>query len=219
MKITLQAMALLTVAMSICVCTSLVTGFVRPVLANPDPLNVVWIIQDSTGTPVNGATLEIYNSTSPNGPFTKTPAEVVEDKIGGVFRNPIISGYWNPDHPVGIAWADLHIQAVSSYYFYVVISYQGAVWYWPTAMSYKPGDPSWSTTYLIASTGPTRSPSGFVASGNGLGNGVTTAYPTRGPPNNLIPDVPIGPSVAAVSMIIGFAAYVGIRRRRAISPF
>jgi len=32
----------------------------------------------------------------------------VEDKIAKIRRNPIYTGYWNPDYPAGMAVYDIH---------------------------------------------------------------------------------------------------------------
>ena len=144
--------------------------------ASPDPLNVSWYVTDASNAPIDGASLTIYWATSASGSFTAMPSSVVEDKIANTFQNPITTGYWNPAHPHGMALADLHITSVSSYYFYVVVQYGTYVWYWPMASSYKPGDSTWQP---VTASG---SPSGYAASGNGFGNGPSTAYPTQQPP-------------------------------------
>jgi hypothetical protein len=186
--------------------------------ANPDPVAVSWFVKDAGGTPIDGAWLKIYYSTSPNGPFSLVPANMgsiyVEDRIPDpdVRRNPVISGYWNPDHNKGIAFADVHVPGVGGYYFYVEINYGTNTWYWPIATSTKPGDPSWVPVLAPGS------PTGYAASGNGIGNGPTTAYPTSPPPNKVVPEVPLGPLMATSSMIAAFVAYVGLRKRRPTAP-
>ena len=144
--------------------------------ASPEPLNVSWYVTDASNAPIDGASLTIYWATSASGPFTTMAPSIVEDKIANKFQNPITTGYWNPAHPHGMAVADLHITSVSSYYFYVAVQYGTYVWYWPTASSTKPGDSTW---HPVAASG---SPSSYAASGNGFGNGPSTAYPTQQPP-------------------------------------
>jgi len=64
--------------------------------------------------------------------------------------------------------------------------------YWPTQWSYKPDGSSWAP---VPASG---SPSGYVAAGPTIDNGVTTAYPTDiRPPPQVIPDVPFGTATAA----------------------
>jgi len=195
--------------------------------AMPDPVEVCWYVTDISGTPINGASLTIYWSTSTSGPFTVFPAEdalgnYLLDKVNGVTtdppgppkmsgpkQNPIISGYWNPTYTAGMAICDLHpIGGLSGLYFYAQIEYDLVVEYWPTATSIKPGDPSWTP---VSASG---SPSGFAAAGPGIGTGPTTAYPTHPPPPPVIPEVPLGPVMATVSMMTALVAYVGIRRRK-----
>jgi len=177
--------------------------------ANPDPLLVSWFITDTAGTPIDGAKVKIYWSTSTSGPFKPMDSSIVEDKIAGVFKNPVITGYWNPDHPHGMAVADLHITNVASYFFYVGITFpDGTVQNWPMVDSYKPGDPTWMP---VAASG---SPSGYAASGNGFGNGPTTAYPNQPPPPPVIPEVPFGTVVSFLSMFAVLAGFVGVRRFR-----
>jgi hypothetical protein len=184
------------------------------VKANPDPVAVSWLVLDSSGNPIDGAWLTIYYSTSTSGPFTPVPADTVhiyvEDRIPSPYirRNPVISGYFNPDHDEGVAFADVHVPAVENYCFYVEINYDSMQWYWPIATSKKPGDPSWDP---VMATG---SPSGYAASGNGIGNGPTTAYKTRPPPDKIIPEVPLGPIFASIAMIGAFGAYFGVRKRK-----
>lgn len=139
-------------------------------------LNVSWYVTDASNAPIDGANLTIYWATSANGPFNKMIPLIVQDKIANAFQNPITTGYWNPAHPHGMAVADLHIGSVSRYYFYVVVQYGTSVWYWPIASSTKPGDTTW---HPVAASG---TPSSWAASGNGFGNGPTTAYPTQQPP-------------------------------------
>jgi uncharacterized repeat protein (TIGR01451 family)/fimbrial isopeptide formation D2 family protein len=144
--------------------------------ASPEPLNVSWYVTNASNTPIDGAWLTIWNATSASGTFLQTPSSVVEDKIANAFQNPITTGWWNPAHPHGMAVADLQITSVSSYYFYVEVHSGTYVWYWPIASSYKPGDLTW---HPVTASG---SPSGYAASGNGFGNGPSTAYPTQQPP-------------------------------------
>jgi uncharacterized repeat protein (TIGR01451 family) len=144
--------------------------------ASPEPLNVSWYVTDASNAPIDGASLTIYWATSASGPFTAMSSSIVEDKVANAFQNPITTGYWNPAHPHGMAVADLHITSVSSYYFYVVVQYGTYLWDWPIASSYKPGDSTW---HPVTASG---SPSGYAASGNGFGNGPSTAYPTQQPP-------------------------------------
>jgi uncharacterized repeat protein (TIGR01451 family) len=146
------------------------------VCAYPDPLNVSWYVTDASNAPIDGASLTIHWATSASGPFTAMPSSIVQDKIADAFQNPITTGYWNPAHPHGMALADLHITSVSSYYFYAEVQYGTYVWYWPIASSYKPGDSTWQP---VAASG---SPSSCAASGNGFGNGPSTAFPTQQPP-------------------------------------
>ncbi|NWG10440.1 hypothetical protein HXY33_01625 [Candidatus Bathyarchaeota archaeon] len=183
-----------------------------------DPVAVSWLVKDATGTPIDGAWLTIYYSTSPEGPFTTVPADAgsiyVEDRIANpdVNRNPVISGYWNPDHNTGLAFADVHVPGVEGFYFYVEINYASNTWYWPIATSIKPGDSSWAPVLAPGS------PTGYAASGNGIGNGPTTAYPTCPPPDKVIPEVPLGPLMATTSMIVAFGAYFGLRKRKLAAP-
>jgi hypothetical protein len=143
-----------------------------------DPVNVAWYVTDSFGNPVDGAKLTIYWANSTDGPFTIMPFDdgkdtYVEDKVAGVRQNPIDTGYWNRDHPHGMAVCEIHPKGgLDGLYFYVKIEYGSTVEYWPTALSYKPGESSWAP---VAASG---SPSGYAAAGPGIGNGVTTAYPT-----------------------------------------
>src|SRR4030042_5891896 len=101
--------------------------------ANPDPLNTGWYVTDFYGNPVNGAHLTIYYSTSPSGSFTAIPSSIVEDRIANAYQNPVITGFWNNDHPAGMAKVDLHLQQISGYYFYVIIEYNSITWQWPLA--------------------------------------------------------------------------------------
>jgi hypothetical protein len=185
------------------------------------PLVVAWYVTDAAGTPIDGAWLTIYYCRNTTGPFIPVPANdpttYVEDLIaasdGSVHRNPVITGYWNPDKPAGIAFADVHVLSISKYYFYVTINDGSSISYWPTSASIKPledgtPDPTW---YPVLAAG---SPSGYAASGNGLGTGPTTAFPTCQPPTNVIPEVPLGPSIAAATMILGLLGYVSVRRRK-----
>jgi len=173
-----------------------------PVMANP--LNVAWYVTDSGGNPLDGAGLTIYWSTSPDGPFTSMDPSIVEDKIAGVFQNPVVTGRWTSDHDQGIALADLRITSVSSYYLYSKITDGAQVWYWPVATSYKPGDLTWEP---VAASG---SPSGYAATGNGFGNGVTTAYPTD--PFQEIPEFPT--MAIPVAGVIGLLFFFNHRKRR-----
>jgi hypothetical protein len=164
----------------IMVCFSI---FVWPrVSATPDPVGISWYVTGTSSTPIDGANLTIYWATSPNGPFTIMPFDdgagtYILDRIANVRQNPIITGYWNPDHPSGMAVAEVHPQGgISGLCFYARIDYGVYSWYWPVASSYKPGDPSWAP--VVASG----SPSGYAAAGPAIGNGVTTAYPTQQPP-------------------------------------
>lgn len=164
----------------IMVCFSI---FVWPrVSANPDPVGISWYVTGTSSTPIDGANLTIYWATSPNGPFTIMPFDdgagtYILDRIANVRQNPIITGYWNPDHPSGMAVAEVHPQGgISGLCFYARMDYGVYSWYWPVASSYKPGDPSWAP--VVASG----SPSGYAAAGPAIGNGVTTAYPTQQPP-------------------------------------
>jgi hypothetical protein len=164
----------------IMVCFSI---FVWPrVSATPDPVGISWYVTGTSSTPIDGANLTIYWATSPNGPFTIMPFDdgagtYILDRIANVRQNPIITGYWNPDHPSGMAVAEVHPQGgISGLCFYARIDYGVYSWYWPVASSYKPGDPSWAP--VVASG----SPSGYAADGPAIGNGVTTAYLTQQPP-------------------------------------
>lgn len=181
-------------------------------LAKANPLVVSWYITvtDGSGIPIDGALLTIYWSNSTDGPFTQIDSSIVEDRIADKYQNPVITGYWNPDHPHGMAVTDLHITNVENYCFYVKMEYDSTTEYWPQADSIKPGDETWAP---VAARG---SPSGYAASGNSLGNGPTTAYPNYTPPDNVVPEVPLGPTVATASMVLGLVGYVGVRRRKAI---
>jgi len=172
--------------------------------ANPDPVNVSWLILDPSGHPLDGASVTIYYSQSTNGPFTPVPATIVEDQIANVFRNPIISGYWNPDHPKGIARADIHVTHLSQWYFYIKINYNNLRGYWPLATSTKPDHPNWAPVAA-------RTPSGYAAEGNGIGTGPSTAYLA---PSFVIPFIPLGPLAAAASMIVTSGLYVKFRKRK-----
>lgn len=182
------------------------------VYANPDPVMVSWYVTDIDSTPINNATLTIYWATSPDGPFTIMPKDdgagtYVYDKIADVKQNPVYTGYWNPTYPNGMAVCDIHpMSGLAGLYFYVKITYDSVVEYWPTATSYKPGDPSWEPTLA------TGSPSGYAAAGPGIGTGPTTAYPTVPCPPHVIPEAPLGSIMAAVSMIIAFGFFFVLRR-------
>ena len=167
-----------------------------------NPLNTAWYVTDSSNNTLNGAHLTIYWSTSTSGPFTAMASSVVEDKVAGAYQNPVITGYWNPSHPDGMAVVDLHITHVGNYYFYVKIEYNSLVWYWPTATSTKPGDSSW------ASVSASGSPSGYAATGDGLGNGPTTAFSTKGPPVHppVVPEFGLGiETITGLGMLIAYA--------------
>ena len=182
-----------------------------------DPVNVSWLILDQNGHPLDGASVTIYYSQSTTGPFTPVPANdpatntFVKDLIAGqnVRRNPIISGYWNSEHPKGIARADVHVTQLANWYFYVKINYGSLHGYWPLATSTKPGNPDWAP--VAAST-----PTGYAAEGNGIGTGLSNAYLT---PSLVIPFVPLGPLAAALSMIVTSGLYVKFRKRKTNSSF
>ena len=197
------------------ICLILLLYSMFSALVKADPVNVSWYVTDVSGVPIDEAALTIYWSTSTGGPFTIMP---VDDELGNyvldripepdVKQNPIYTGYWNPDHPNGMAVCDIHpIKGVAGYYFYVEIQYDSNVDYWPMEYSYKPGDSTWHP--VEAST-----PSGYAAAGPGIGNGPTTAYPTQPPPTQVIPEVPLGPALAAVSMTVAIGAYIGMRKRK-----
>jgi len=181
-----------------------------------DPVTVSWLILDQNGHPLDGASVTIYYSQSTTGPFTPVPANdqatntYVKDLIAGqnVRRNPIISGYWNQDHPKGIAFADVHVTQLSKWYFYIKINYNNLVGYWPLATSTKPDNPDWAP--VKAST-----PTGYAAEGNGIGTGPSTAYLT---PSLVVPFIALGPSAAALSMIVTSGLYVKFRKRKTNSP-
>ncbi|MEM3760871.1 MAG: hypothetical protein QXZ02_07180 [Candidatus Bathyarchaeia archaeon] len=196
----------------------LVTVLIASVV-KAEPVNVAWYVTDGFGNPIDGAKLTIYWATSPSGPFNVMPADdgagtYIEDKIANVRQNPIYTGYWNPNHTSGMAVCDIHPKGgLNGLYFYVKIEYDSTVEYWPTALSYKPGDPSWAP---VAASG---SPSGYAAAGSGIGNGVTTAYPTCVcPPQQVIPEVPFGTVMAMVSLVSAFGAYFGLRKRKSVMP-
>ncbi len=190
--------------------------------ASPDPLLVSWCITDAAGTPIDGAEVEIYWSTSPSGPFDAMDNSIVEDRItmvgGTYFHNPIVSGYFNKDKPAGWAVADLHITSVPDYYFYVKIKWEGQSEpnYWPKATSFKPGDETWGYPEEVVDA--SGCPSGYAATGNGFGNGPTTAYPTNPPPPWYIPEVPFGTVVSFLSMFTMLVGFAGVRRLRKKSP-
>ena len=187
-------------------------------MVKANPVEVCWYVTDISGIPIDGARLTIYWATSPSGPFTQMPADDGEgtyilDRIADVRQNPVITGYWNPTYPHGMAVSDIHPNGgLNGLYFYVKIEYDTVVEFWPTENSHKPGDESWAP---VAASG---SPSGYAAAGPGIGTGPTTAYPTHGPPPQVIPEVPLGPILATVTMIGAFGAYVGIRKRRIHIP-
>jgi hypothetical protein len=162
--------------------------------ADPDPVNVSWLILDPNRNPIDGASVTIYYSQSTNGPFDPVPSNDPETKTyvldfiadPNVRRNPIFSGYWNPEHPKGIARADIHVTQLSQWYFYIKINYRNLLGYWPLATSTKPNDPDWAP--VAAST-----PTGYAAKGNGIGTGVSSAYLA---PSFVIPFIPLGPLAA-----------------------
>jgi hypothetical protein len=180
--------------------------------ASPDPVNVSWLILDPNDNPIDGASVTIYYSQSTNGPFTPVSADdpatntYVVDFIAdpNVRRNPIISGYWNPTHPKGIARADIHVTQLSKWYFYIKINYGNLLGYWPLATSTKPDEPNWAP--VAAST-----PTGYAAEGNGIGTGPSTAYLA---PSFVIPFIPLGPLAAAASMIVTSGLYAKLRKRK-----
>lgn len=182
-----------------------------------NPVNVSWLILDQNGHPIDGASVTIYYSESTNGPFTPVPADdpttntYVLDMIADpqVRRNPVISGYWNPDHPNGIARADIHVTQLSKWYFYIKINCGSLRGYWPLETSTKPEDPDWAP--VAAST-----PSGYAAEGNTIGTGPSTAYLV---PSFVIPFVPLGTLAAATSMIVTSGLYVKLRKRKTNSSF
>jgi hypothetical protein len=177
-----------------------------------DPVNVSWLILDQNGHPLDGASVTIYYSQSTSGPFTQVPANdlatdtYVKDLIAGhdVRRNPVISGYWNPDYPKGIAFADVHVTHLPKWYFYVKISYGSLYGYWPLATSTKQDAIGWAP--VAAST-----PTGYAAEGNGTGTGPSTAYLA---PSLVIPFIPLGPLAAASSMIVVSGLHVKFRKRK-----
>ena len=198
---------------------------VQTASANPDPVEVSWHVTDTGGNSINGAKLTIYWATSTSGPFTVFPAQdalgnYIIDKINGVTtdppgppkmsgpkQNPIISGYWNPTYTAGMTICDLHPKGgLSGLYFYVKIEAGSDVWYWPVAASTKPGDSSWAP--VAAST-----PSGYAAAGPGIGTGPTTAYPTRPPPHNGVPEFAIDTPVLVSLMAMLFFAIVFKRKK------
>ena len=197
--------------------TSLLVLLALPkVHANPDPVNVTWLILDPNGHPIDGASVTIYYSQSTSGPFTPVPADdpatntYVLDMIANprVRRNPIISGYWNSEHPKGVARADVHVTQLSKWYFYIKINYGNLLGYWPLATSTKPDNPDWAP--VAAST-----PSGYAAEGNGIGTGPSNAYLV---PSFVIPFIPLGTLAAAASMIVTTGLYVKFRKRKTNSP-
>ena len=177
-----------------------------------DPVNVSWLILDQNGHPLDGASVTIYYSQSTSGPFTPVPKDdqatntFVLDMIADpqVRRNPIISGYWNLDHPKGIARADVHVTQLANWYFYVKISNGSLLGYWPLATSTKPDNLGWAP--VAAST-----PTGYAAEGNGIGTGPSAAYLA---PSLVIPFIPLGPLAAASSMIVVSGLYVKFRKRK-----
>lgn len=197
----------------------LALGFVSKAYANP--VDVAWYVTDVNGIPVDGAKLEIYWSTSPSGPFTLMPADSgqtwVKDQLAGVKQNPIITGYKNPDHPHGIGIADVHPHGgLSGLYFYVKITLpDSSTFYWPVQDSGKPTEPIPKTGLYTGAYDPdwapvsaSGSPSGYAAEGPGIGNGVTTAYPThppiRHPPG--VPEFGLGiETITGLGMLIAYA--------------
>jgi len=183
---------------------------VSMVRADPDPISVAWLVMDPAGTPVNGASLTIYYATSNPGTFAIIPASNVLDKLPNpnVYRNPIFSGYYNPDLSAGIAFANIiekDLGDPSSLWYYVSITYGSDTWIWPVATSTKPGDPSWAAVVHPGS------PSGYAAYHPGMGNGVTTAYPTRPPRPPSVPEfsfaTPLVTSMGAILFIVGKKVY------------
>ena len=180
--------------------------------ANPDPVNVSWLILDPNSNPIDGASVTIYYSQSTNGPCDPVPADdpatntYVVDFIAdpNVRRNPIISGHWSSEHPTGIARADIHVTQLSQWYFYIQINYGNLLGFWPLAPSTKPDEPDWHPVLALT-------PSGYAAEGNGIGAGPSTAYLA---PSFVIPFVPLGPLAAAASMIITSGLYVKLRKRK-----
>ena len=172
--------------------------------ANPDPVNVSWLILDPNGNPIDGACVTIYYSESTSGGFTPVPATIVEDMIANVYRNPIISGYGNPAHPKGIARADIHVTQLSQWYFCIKINYGNMLGYWPLSTSTKPDEPDWTPV-------PASTPSGYAAKGNGIGTGMSSAYLA---PSFVILFIPLGPLAAASSMIVTSGLYVKLRKRK-----
>lgn len=218
-----QIKRLVFIAVFTLLCVILASPMVRSAQA-ASGITVSWTIANDSGMPVDGAKLTIYYATSPNGPFTKMPADTTSEyiideingclsdppKILGPRQNPIVSGYWNPDHPHGMAIASIRVSGtLPSHWFYVKIEYDEVTEYWPQMNSIKPGDAAWAP--VIAGGSPT----GCAAAGNGIGNGPTTGYPNHSPPDNVVPEVPLGPAIAVGSMGIGLIAYVGFRRRKA----
>jgi hypothetical protein len=177
-----------------------------------NPVNVSWLILDQNGHPLDGASVTIYYSQSTSGPFTPVPADdpatntYVLDMIADpqVRRNPVISGYWNPDHPEGIARADVHVTQLGKWYFYIKINYDSLLGYWPLATSTKPDTPGWAP--VAAST-----PSGYAAEGSGIGTGPSIAHLA---PTFVVPFVPLGPLAAGASMIVTSGLYVKFRKRK-----
>lgn len=220
MKLKTKELVLLLSFLMICAVT-----LVPRAKADPEPENVCWLVLDPiTFEPINDAWLTIYYSASVGGPYNVVPAYDpvtqwhVYDKIADTNQNPIISGYWNPDHVDGLANADLHVTGISGYYFYVKIEKPlgTLIDYWPKADSIKPTHPEWglvppNTEGFVSAPGIG---AGYVAMGNGLGNGPTTAYPTEIPPPPVIPEVPFGTIVSFLSMFIVLGGFVGIRRFR-----
>ena len=173
-------------------------------VVSADPLNTGWLVLDNpppAGVPVEDGT-EVwiyYSTTGQNGLFTEVPSIYVEDRINGVYQNPIKTGDWNTDHPKGIALCDLKLTAINSYHFYIkIVTASNEIWYWPYSFSTKPGDPSWEP---VTSTG---SPTGYAASGNGMGNGVTTVFKIPGP---YVPELPLGAIGAVVAPIAALAIF------------
>jgi len=184
------------------------------VRAEPDPVSVAWLVMDMTGTPVNGASLTLYYATSNPGTFAVIPASNVLDKLPNpnVNRNPIFSGFYNPDLSAGIAFANIDekdLGTPSSLWYYVSITFGSDTWIWPTATSTKPGDPTWAP---VIHTG---SPSGYAAYHPGVGNGVTTGYPTRPPPPPSVPEFSFTmPLVTSLGTILLIAAQKVLRKKR-----
>jgi hypothetical protein len=196
--------AIILTALLLCVAASL--GNVSAGNGNGNGgMSIAWLVTDFSGTPLNGATITIYYSASANGPFAPLSASNVQDILASIDRNPIITAGKNPDHDDGIGLAKIKLNPAPQYYYYAQVTYGSKSWYWPTPENAN------GQSWCVASSG---SPTGFVASGNGVGCGVTTAHITRGPPEtHTVPEVPFGPVVAAAAMAVGLVAFVKIRKK------